>query len=163
MARLGACSRLMGNCSNPASFEAARLLPDPSIEGTSHKRASPTGGCPPNVRPPMPIVALPAVILEPRSMVHAEELFPVLVEAALYEFIDEEPSRSVEALRRGSRAVSRAGHQTARSTGSTGLSATVAESRRLCSSYGCREPRDQCRVRTRVNSNVRPLQEENAS
>ena len=32
-------------------------------------------------------------------MAHAEELFPVLAEAALYEFIDEEPPQGVEALR----------------------------------------------------------------
>jgi len=32
-------------------------------------------------------------------MAHAEELFAVLAEAALYEFIDEEPPQSVEALR----------------------------------------------------------------
>jgi ribosomal-protein-alanine N-acetyltransferase len=32
-------------------------------------------------------------------MAHAEELFPVLAEAALYEFIDDEPPESVEALR----------------------------------------------------------------
>jgi [ribosomal protein S5]-alanine N-acetyltransferase len=48
----------------------------------------------------MPIAALPTVILEPRSMAHAEELFPVLAEAALYEFIHEEPPQSVEALRK---------------------------------------------------------------
>jgi ribosomal-protein-alanine N-acetyltransferase len=47
----------------------------------------------------MPGAALPTVILEPRSMAHSEELFPVLAEAALYEFIDEEPPQSVEALR----------------------------------------------------------------
>jgi RimJ/RimL family protein N-acetyltransferase len=41
----------------------------------------------------------PTVTLEPRTMAHAEELFPVLAEAALYEFIDEEPPLSVEALR----------------------------------------------------------------
>jgi ribosomal-protein-alanine N-acetyltransferase len=40
------------------------------------------------------------VTLEPRTMAHAEELFPVLAEAALYEFIDEDPPESVEALRR---------------------------------------------------------------
>ena len=34
-----------------------------------------------------------------RHMAHAEELFPVLAEALLYEFIDEEPPESVEALR----------------------------------------------------------------
>ena len=39
------------------------------------------------------------VTLEPRTMAHAEELFPVLAEAALYQFIDEEPPESVEALR----------------------------------------------------------------
>lgn len=32
-------------------------------------------------------------------MAHAEELFPVLAEAAMYEFIDEEPPQSVAALR----------------------------------------------------------------
>ena len=32
-------------------------------------------------------------------MAHAGELFPVLAEAALYEFIDEEPPKSIEALR----------------------------------------------------------------
>jgi len=32
-------------------------------------------------------------------MAHAQELFPVLAEAALYEFIDDEPPESVEALR----------------------------------------------------------------
>jgi [ribosomal protein S5]-alanine N-acetyltransferase len=42
----------------------------------------------------------PTVTLEPRTVAHAEELFPVLAEAALYEFIDEEPPESVEALRR---------------------------------------------------------------
>lgn len=37
--------------------------------------------------------------LEPRTMAHAEELFPVLSEEMLYEFLDEEPPTSVEALR----------------------------------------------------------------
>lgn len=32
-------------------------------------------------------------------MAHAEELFPVLAEPALYEFIDEEPPESIDALR----------------------------------------------------------------
>jgi RimJ/RimL family protein N-acetyltransferase len=32
-------------------------------------------------------------------MAHAEELFPVLAEAALYQFLDEEPPESVAALR----------------------------------------------------------------
>ena len=36
--------------------------------------------------------------LEPRSVAHAEELFPVLAETALYEFLDEEPPESIEAL-----------------------------------------------------------------
>ena len=40
------------------------------------------------------------VILEPRTMAHAEELFPLLAEAALYEFIDDDPPESVDALRR---------------------------------------------------------------
>jgi RimJ/RimL family protein N-acetyltransferase len=46
------------------------------------------------------IVTKQTVTLEPRTMAHAEELFPVLAEAALYEFIDEEPPESVAALRR---------------------------------------------------------------
>ena len=40
------------------------------------------------------------MILEPRTMAHAEELFPLLAEAALYEFIDEDQPESVDALRR---------------------------------------------------------------
>jgi ribosomal-protein-alanine N-acetyltransferase len=47
----------------------------------------------------VPIAPKPRVTLEPRSIAHAEELFPVLAEAALYEFIDEEPPESVDALR----------------------------------------------------------------
>src|SRR6185369_10865152 len=47
----------------------------------------------------VPIAPKPHVTLEPRSMAHAGELFPVLAEAALYEFIDEEPPKSIEALR----------------------------------------------------------------
>lgn len=39
------------------------------------------------------------VTLEPRTMAHAEELFPVLADAALYEFLDEDPPESVAALR----------------------------------------------------------------
>jgi RimJ/RimL family protein N-acetyltransferase len=37
--------------------------------------------------------------LEPRSVIHAEELFDVLSEPRLYEFIEEEPPVSVQALR----------------------------------------------------------------
>lgn len=45
------------------------------------------------------IAVKPIVTLEPRTMAHAEELFPVLAEPALYEFIDEAPPESVAALR----------------------------------------------------------------
>jgi RimJ/RimL family protein N-acetyltransferase len=45
------------------------------------------------------MVQKPIVTLEPRTMAHAEELFPVLAEPALYEFIDESPPESVAALR----------------------------------------------------------------
>ena len=47
----------------------------------------------------MACVAKPTVTLEPRTVAHAEELFPLLAEAALYEFIDEDPPESVAALR----------------------------------------------------------------
>lgn len=53
-----------------------------------------------NVRPRVDTASKPTVTLEPRTVAHAEELFPVLAEAALYEFIDEEPPESVEVLRR---------------------------------------------------------------
>ncbi|MBC7954847.1 MAG: GNAT family N-acetyltransferase [Cytophagales bacterium] len=39
------------------------------------------------------------VTLEPRTRAHAEELFPVLSEARLYDFLDERPPHSVDALR----------------------------------------------------------------
>jgi RimJ/RimL family protein N-acetyltransferase len=39
------------------------------------------------------------VTLEPRTMAHARELFAVVAEPALYEFIEEDPPVSVEALR----------------------------------------------------------------
>jgi [ribosomal protein S5]-alanine N-acetyltransferase len=39
------------------------------------------------------------ITLEPRKMAHAQELFEVLVDPKLYEFIDENPPASVEALR----------------------------------------------------------------
>jgi [ribosomal protein S5]-alanine N-acetyltransferase len=39
------------------------------------------------------------VTLEPRTAAHAEALFAVLAEPALYEFIEEEPPASVEVLR----------------------------------------------------------------
>ena len=42
----------------------------------------------------------PTVTLEPRTTAHAEELFPVLSEPSLYEFIDDVPPVSVEALRK---------------------------------------------------------------
>jgi [ribosomal protein S5]-alanine N-acetyltransferase len=42
---------------------------------------------------PMPVK------LEPRSVSHAEELFDVLADPRLYEYIDEDPPASVEALR----------------------------------------------------------------
>lgn len=41
----------------------------------------------------------PAITLEPRTAAHAEALFPVLAEPALYEFIEEDPPASIEALR----------------------------------------------------------------
>jgi uncharacterized protein YhfF/RimJ/RimL family protein N-acetyltransferase len=44
-------------------------------------------------------VIAPVVSLEPRTMAHAEALFPVLAEPALYHFIDEAPPTSVQALR----------------------------------------------------------------
>jgi RimJ/RimL family protein N-acetyltransferase len=44
-------------------------------------------------------VPKPRVTLEPRSVTHAEELFPVLAEQALYEFLDEDAPESVDALR----------------------------------------------------------------
>jgi [ribosomal protein S5]-alanine N-acetyltransferase len=40
-----------------------------------------------------------SVTLEPRTTAHAEELFAILSEQKLYEFLDEEPPQSVEALR----------------------------------------------------------------
>ena len=42
----------------------------------------------------------PIVTLEPRTAGHAEVLFAVLAEPALYEFIEEDPPVSVELLRR---------------------------------------------------------------
>ena len=42
----------------------------------------------------------PIVTLEPRTAAHAEALFAVLAEPALYEFIEEDPPASVELLRR---------------------------------------------------------------
>ncbi len=44
-------------------------------------------------------VGSPAFTLEPRTVAHAEELFAVLAEPALYQYLDEDPPRSVEALR----------------------------------------------------------------
>jgi ribosomal-protein-alanine N-acetyltransferase len=44
-------------------------------------------------------VAKQTVTLEPRTVAHAEELFALLSEVALYEFIDEDPPESVAALR----------------------------------------------------------------
>ena len=41
----------------------------------------------------------PIVTLEPRTAAHAEALFAVLAEPALYEFIEEDPPASVELLR----------------------------------------------------------------
>ena len=41
----------------------------------------------------------PVVTLEPRTAAHAEEMFAVLAEPALYEFIEEDPPASIEALR----------------------------------------------------------------
>ena len=41
----------------------------------------------------------PIVTLEPRTAAHAEALFAVLAEPALYEFIEEDPPTSVELLR----------------------------------------------------------------
>jgi RimJ/RimL family protein N-acetyltransferase len=41
----------------------------------------------------------PTVTLEPRTAAHAEELFAVLADPALYEFVEEDPPVSVEALR----------------------------------------------------------------
>lgn len=40
-----------------------------------------------------------SVTLEPRTAAHAEALFAVLAEPALYEFIEEEPPASIEVLR----------------------------------------------------------------
>jgi [ribosomal protein S5]-alanine N-acetyltransferase len=40
-----------------------------------------------------------SITLEPRTAAHAEELFAVLSEQRLYEFLDEDPPPSVEALR----------------------------------------------------------------
>ncbi len=42
---------------------------------------------------------LPALTLEARTAAHAEAMFAVLADPALYEFIDERPPASVEALR----------------------------------------------------------------
>ena len=42
---------------------------------------------------------MPIVTLEQRKMAHAEELYPVLAEEALCEFLEEEPPRSVDDLR----------------------------------------------------------------
>jgi RimJ/RimL family protein N-acetyltransferase len=44
-------------------------------------------------------IASDGVTLEPRSMAHAEELYGILCEPGLYEFLDEEPPPSVESLR----------------------------------------------------------------
>ncbi len=44
-------------------------------------------------------VGSPAFTLEPRSVAHAEELFGVLSDPALYRYLDEDPPASVEALR----------------------------------------------------------------
>lgn len=44
-------------------------------------------------------VGPPAFTLEPRTVAHAEELFVVLAEPALYQYLDEDPPQSVEALR----------------------------------------------------------------
>ncbi len=41
----------------------------------------------------------PIVTLEPRTAAHAEAMFAVLAEPALYEFIEEDPPASVELLR----------------------------------------------------------------
>ena len=41
----------------------------------------------------------PIVTLEPRTVGHAAELFAVFTEPALYEFLDEKPPASIEALR----------------------------------------------------------------
>ena len=41
----------------------------------------------------------PIVTLEPRTAAHAEALFAVLAEPALYEFIEEDPPASIEVLR----------------------------------------------------------------
>jgi [ribosomal protein S5]-alanine N-acetyltransferase len=41
----------------------------------------------------------PTVTLQPRTAAHAEELFAVLAEPGLYEFVEEDPPVSVEALR----------------------------------------------------------------
>ncbi len=46
-----------------------------------------------------PRTTSPAITLEPRTAAHAEEVFAVLAEPALYEFIEEDPPVSVEALR----------------------------------------------------------------
>lgn len=46
-----------------------------------------------------PLTMSPTVTLEPRTAAHAEALFAVLAEPRLYEFIDEDPPASVEALR----------------------------------------------------------------
>jgi [ribosomal protein S5]-alanine N-acetyltransferase len=48
-------------------------------------------------KPLAPVAML--ITLEPRKMIHAQELFEVLVDPKLYEFIDEDPPASVEALR----------------------------------------------------------------
>jgi RimJ/RimL family protein N-acetyltransferase len=45
------------------------------------------------------VTDLDAVTLELRSVTHAEALFALLVDPGLYEFLDEEPPVSVEALR----------------------------------------------------------------
>lgn len=45
------------------------------------------------------MTACPAFTLEPRTAAHAEALFAVLADPALYEFVDEAPPLCVEALR----------------------------------------------------------------
>ena len=47
----------------------------------------------------MAVPVQPIVTLEPRTAAHAEALFAVLAEPALYEFIEEDPPVSIEALR----------------------------------------------------------------